>query len=617
MMKSDKNRSFFSFILLLTLATSACSTSPKRRIYTPGQSTDDSTTAIHSPNADALKKIQNLYLNGQHDQALNLIELTAEEKIRLSDRAEFWNLKGLCLLAKKNPVAAEAAFDRSIKENRIPVYAGYFQYNLANALYEQKKFPETARVLKKIQLSQLDSEHQIKVKSLIARIVQVNPGLMVVTAEDQTLEGTVAPNDVTNQPSGDSAAPSTSGGSNYEPIMASNAPQFETVIPDPGQTYSGPVNAKRIGLLLPLSGRYESFGYRAKRAIELAFSQTETGQSVELVAEDAGETLASQLEALKKLVEVHHAVGIIGPLLGKDLISIAGLASQYQVPLVSIAAVQGVSGSHLFSCALSNRDQVKRILDYAMKDRGMKKFAVIAPKNKAGEELAHLFWTEVEARRGTIKGFEFYQPSDTDFREPVDKVLGLYYTDARQSEVDELEKKRKELNITRKTMKTAQYFNLSPLIEFDAVFIPDEAKTVGQLIPTFTYRDADKINFLGISSWNSQQIIQRAQANVEGAVFPVSYNTIDPGKPTKEFNERFRLAYDANPGEMEAIAYDAAQWVIKAWASGASDREAFRLSLEQSDTIEGATGTLNVNEHRCNRNLNLFIVERGKFKSFD
>jgi len=127
-----------------------------------------------------------------------------------------------------------------------------------------------------------------------------------------------------------------------------------------------------------------------------------------------------------------------------------------------------------------------------------------------------------------MRAFELYDPDLTDFREPVDKTLGLFYTETRAKELEELAEKRKELNITRKTMKTLQYFNLPPLVDFEAVFIADEARTAGQVIPTFAYRDAKGLRYLGISSWNSPQLIQRAgdlveaRKNVAGATGSLS-----------------------------------------------------------------------------------------------
>jgi ABC-type branched-subunit amino acid transport system substrate-binding protein len=213
-----------------------------------------------------------------------------------------------------------------------------------------------------------------------------------------------------------------------------------------------------------------------------------------------------------------------------------------------------------------------------------------------------------------VKAFELYDPDLTDFREPVDKTLGLFYTETRAKELQELAEKRKELNITRKTMKTQQYFNLPPLADFEAVFIADEARTAGQVIPTFAYRDAKGLKYLGISSWNSPQLIQRAGDLVEGAAFPVAFNTLNPPEETKQFYDIFHRTHSSYPGELEAVAFDAAVLVLETLKETPGTRAEFTSRLEARKNVPGATGSLNVVGHRCSRNLDLYRVKKGAFE---
>ena len=173
------------------------------------------------------------------------------------------------------------------------------------------------------------------------------------------------------------------------------------------------------------------------------------------------------------------------------------------------------------------------------------------------------------------------------------------------------------MNITRKTMKTAQYYALPPIVDFDAVFIADEAKTVGQIIPTFAYRDAKNLPFLGITSWNSPQLIQRAQGQSEGAVFPVAFNTLSPPESTKTFYDLYTSSYNAYPGELDAIAFDSAALALKVMRHHPSDRADFIEQLEKEKEISGATGEFQIESHRCARKLNLYTVEKGKFTAID
>ena len=584
------------FIITLFVMLSACSHEPIRKTHT----SDVETPSAHRDEAreEVIKKVQALYQRGDYQEALDLLNATPEKTIHPNDLAEYHNLKGLILLAQKKPLQAEASFRNAVALNHTEEYKGYFQYNLATAFLEEGKSKEAANALNEIDVE--IAAAQAPVKTSPEKITEVTGSTPSTLPALGAVAGVPAA----------SPSPSSAG-------LANREKSEKTIIPTPNEVYSGPVNRLKIGLLIPLSGKYEDFGKKVQRSVELAFqhSTDSRAKEYEIVAEDSGDTIDSRLSALQKLVEQHQVIAIIGPLVSKGLDSLATRAAYYQVPLISIAQVQDLVSTQLFSCSISNRDQATRVVDYAMKTKGFSRFAILAPKNKPGEEMAQAFWDEVASRKGSITAFELYDPDITDFREPVDKSIGLFYTDARAKELKELADKRKEMNITKKTMKTAQYFLLPPIVDFDAVFIADEAKTVGQIIPTYGYRDAKNITFLGITSWNSQQLIQRAQEQAEGAIFPVAFNTLSPPPSTKTFYDLYVSTYSTYPGELDALAFDSAALTLRALHNSPSTREEFRKELERLQGVDGATGTISMQAHQCARSLNLYTVQKGKFES--
>ncbi|MBU6153390.1 MAG: penicillin-binding protein activator, partial [Bdellovibrionales bacterium] len=446
-----------AFFGLLLIGVSGCSEMPVRRGYTPAQDP----VAEWDPKTEALKRAHSYYSTGEYGNAMTSLGLVSEEKLNDAEKTDYYNLKGLIRLAEKNHPAAVINFKKAVASNPVKEYSSFYEYNLATAHAEAGNFDEAKLILSKLDSTGMPEAEQKKVVSLRDKVAKR------IKPESTAGQGLHAVTPTPNAP--------------VEPVPG------ESVTAETAPVYSGESNAKRIGLLLPLSGRYENFGKKVQRSVELAF-QTSTdsaAKSFELISVDAGETPASHLEGMKKLVEEHQVIAIIGPVLSKTLESIKTKAEYYQTPMISVAPAQGALSPNIFSCSISAKDQVEKVVDYAMGVRGFKRFAILAPSNKAGRETAKLFWDEVAQKRGEIRGFELYDPDLTDFREPVDKIVGLHYTEPRNPEWVELAEKRKELNITKKTMKTIQYFNLPPIQDFDAVFIADEAKTVGQIIPTF------------------------------------------------------------------------------------------------------------------------------------
>jgi ABC-type branched-subunit amino acid transport system substrate-binding protein len=565
-------------LLALPVLFGACAEGPVRKTYS-----EEESVVSPKPGVDAVKNAQMLYSQGEFAQALTALGQADESQVPPREKASYWNLKGLIRLAEKNHSAAMVDFKKAIALNPYKEHAGYYQLNLATALEDAGDLEEAKKISNRIELDGMAGPDRKKVLDLRARLA-----------------------DKPTPPA--SSASAVIGSVDPEPKIPESSPL-------PG-TWTGPVNEKRIGLLLPLSGKYEAFGKKVQRSVELAFQSTTLARArnYELVAADAGETPDSHLAALKKLVEEEKVIAIIGPVLSNALDALRAKTEYYQTPLVSVAQVQGPSSPRIFSCSVSSHDQVSRVVANAIDQRGYRRFAILAPDNKTGKTLANLFWDEVLTRGGEIRGFELYDPDLTDFREPVDKIIGLHYTETRTQELQDLAEKRKELNIQKKTMKTLQFFNLPPVVDFDAVFIADEARTSGQIIPTFAYRDAKGIPFMGISSWNSPQLLKRAGELAEGAFFPVALSTLNPPEATRHFYDLYWKSYQTYPGELDAIAFDAAAMVIKAIENAPSSREGFTRNLANLTEVEGATGILGMREHQCSRNLSLYEVRKGVFQ---
>src|SRR5262249_22689744 len=156
-----------------------------------------------------------------------------------------------------------------------------------------------------------------------------------------------------------------------------------------------------------------------------------------LVMEDSGEDADQSVAALERLVSQHHAVVVIGPLLSKGIDQVTQRAQELGVPLISLARASSsaTSGNYVFQAGITLQMQTEQIARYAHDRLGYSKFAEIYPRDKVGIETGNLFWDAVDGLNGAeIVGAETYAPGETDFRQVVDKLSGLYYTEARQRE---------------------------------------------------------------------------------------------------------------------------------------------------------------------------------------
>ena len=149
------------------------------------------------------------------------------------------------------------------------------------------------------------------------------------------------------------------------------------------------------------------------------------------------------------------------------------------------------AGPYVFQNMLTASAQAKALVRFAMEKRGMRRFALLYPSIAYGVELANAFWDEVEARGGEIRAAESYAADRTTFTPLVKGMVGKLHLEERadfQAAAREAGKAERDPFRRRKAIEKL-LAKLAPVTDFDAVFIPDQAKTVKLIAPALAVED--------------------------------------------------------------------------------------------------------------------------------
>ncbi|MBC7690399.1 MAG: penicillin-binding protein activator [Methylotenera sp.] len=621
----------------------------------------DRPVGLKGQEAVDFKEIQTLYSAGGYDAAL--LKLTEFEKKYPNSThiAYARNLHGLSYLLSKKPLQAITQFKKALEVSPSENFRPYVAYNLAAAQADANQLEDSQKTLTEISPDALNNEIRVKYHSLRARNY-LKQGSFVDSARESLTLGRFLSEAQQRSPFVDPLEQSLSNISDlaileslyggFEDVSLADRVLFrlgmlemdlgrkeageahlrnlmtrypksvhysaasEKVRPFQAQAAQAPVNSKVVGVLLPMQGKFATFGNQALQAITLAFRifEEKTGNHFTLVVQDSGDDAETALKALNKLYYENKAIGVVGPLLSKGIDQVTQKAQALGLPLITLAQNPGIAGDYIFPSGLIPRLQAQEIARYAIQTLGLKKFAILHPKDKFGEMYTQAFWDAVESMGGQIVGEETYAAGETDFRHQIDKLSGLYYAnETRVRELQEMAKEREALGIKKRTRKTEKYFSLPPIVDYEAVFVPDEPKVVGQILPTFAYRDVDHIKFLGISTWNSPDLVARLQNFAEGAVFTDAFFAQSEAPAIKNFVSRYQTAYGQEPGPIDALAYDAASILEKTLASESpKSRSDLKDELRKVKNFDGITGKISFQNGDFNRVLNVLTVQKGQ-----
>jgi ABC-type branched-subunit amino acid transport system substrate-binding protein len=391
---------------------------------------------------------------------------------------------------------------------------------------------------------------------------------------------------------------------------------------------------RTVGVLLPMTGRYQPIGEAVLRGIQLGLE----GSNVELVVKDTQGDVNKTGQAMEQLAFDDGAIAVLGPLLADDTKRAALVAEELQIPLLTMSRQEGVTdlGSHVFRNMLTNSAQADAIVDYAMNVKGYKRFAVLYPNIPYGVELADTFWDQVVERGGTIRGAERYAHDQTTFTTEAKKLVGRYYLEDRGDYVGgvrDVQGENLDAYRRRKAMEKVKA-GVEPIIDFDAIFMPDDWRRVSLVAPALAVedivtnacdpRDLERIRkttgkkelktvtLFGANQWSSPkgrsglpELVERGGKFVTCSVYVDGF-FVDSQRPaTRRFVQAYRAEYKddtgKDPGLLEAIGYDSGRMLrqlIEKKEGAPRTRAEMRDALAGLKDFDGATGRTSFNEKR-------------------
>jgi ABC-type branched-subunit amino acid transport system substrate-binding protein len=397
------------------------------------------------------------------------------------------------------------------------------------------------------------------------------------------------------------------------------------------------VKPKVVGAVLPMTGKYKALGEAVVRGAQLALK----GSSVELVVKDSQGDVNLAGKMVEELAFESGAIAIIGPLLADDSRRAALVAEELQVPIVTMTRSEGVTqiGPHVFRNMVTNQQQAEALAEYATTELGFKTFGVLYPNIPFGVELANSFWDEIEKRGGSMRAAETYDHDQTTYTEQAQSLVGRrekYLLD-RQDYIEKMREIRDNRDLDdfhkRKAYEKLKS-NLPPIIDFEALLIPDAWQKVSLVAPALAVEDiitngCDKkdierimkttgkkdvkdlkpVVLLGPSTWSSPktrdgdsyELVQRGGKFVLCSIYVDSFYEGSSRKATKVFVDQFHDAHgkDTQPTLLDAVGYDTAGMVRHVIEKNApKTRDDFTQALSVLNNYDGATGQTRFDDQR-------------------
>jgi branched-chain amino acid transport system substrate-binding protein len=390
-----------------------------------------------------------------------------------------------------------------------------------------------------------------------------------------------------------------------------------------------------VGCLLPLSGPFALYGQEVLNGLELGFDifqeNEESLSSMELVIRDTEGDPETAIEAIKELAVKEKALVTIGPLISKVAEGVVEKAQELGMPIITLSQSDAITkkGEMVFQNCLNPEDQLRSLVNKVVGEMGLKRFAILYPANSYGKYFMNKLWDKVESNGGVITAVESYDPKSTDFAVEIKKMVGLFYPrpksnieeeeEEREEDKKQLEQKMEGPEVEREVKVEEQDLEeeLEPIVDFDAVFIPDNYERAGLIASQLAYHDVLGVTLLGTNLWNSPKLIDIAGRYVHGAIFPSGFFSGSGYIGVDSFVDQYRTSFGQEPQFLAAIGYDTIRVVkeiLKEKGNNIKTRENFRSALAGNKYFDSVTGPMFFdNERRAKRDPLLLTISGRNF----
>ncbi len=371
----------------------------------------------------------------------------------------------------------------------------------------------------------------------------------------------------------------------------------------------GPI---KVGLLLPLSGRYARIGEAMQNAAQLALFDI-ADEDFALVVRDTRGTPQGAQEAARAVLSENVRL-ILGPLFATSLEAMAADARAAQVPIITFSNDRSIAGDGVYVMGLAPQPQIDRIVGFAS-GQGLTRFAVLAPSSPYGQAVVTAL-QEATLRYGVELSRVVTYPPDTG--DLTLEVRSLADYDARhQALLDQ----RSILaargdDAAKRALKRLDGLETLGRPDFDAVILPEGGKRLQVIAPSLAFYDVDpvEVRFLGTSIWEDPNL--GAEPSLAGGWF-----TAPQPELWQTFAGRYRDTYANAPPRVVSLAYDATALAAVLARGTADAAEPFTYAetlLTQPNGFAGIDGVFRfLPDGAIDRHLAVLELERQGFKVID
>tara|TARA_Y100000590_G_scaffold47341_1_gene50177 strand:- start:4311 stop:5489 length:1179 start_codon:yes stop_codon:yes gene_type:complete len=351
----------------------------------------------------------------------------------------------------------------------------------------------------------------------------------------------------------------------------------------------------KIGVLLPLSGKYEDVGQSFLKAIQLALHDIKNKNITIYPKDNKGNALDSYLAA-KEFDELGIEI-VIGPIFYNN---IERLHEIKNITFISFTNNTQNIPENVIAFGINIESQIYALKKY-FDEIKVSKTLLLSPESE------FIYQSESVAKKDMLKFYRTYK-YDVNPKKITGNIEKITKYRDRKKDLERRIKilEKSDLYKDQQELKKLEQMHTLGKVNFDSVVIIDFGERLKSVLTSFMFSDvsSNEVNFFTINQWFDKSFFN------ENAMQNLHFPSINL-KNLLKFNKRYLNSFDEKPNEVSILAYDALGLIYYCWIN---NNNQFTLNqLYKKEGFKGLHGEFFIKNNISHQKLKIYKVEEKKF----
>ena len=354
-------------------------------------------------------------------------------------------------------------------------------------------------------------------------------------------------------------------------------------------------NILKIGVLLPLSGKFQNIGESFLKSIQLALLEV-GNKNIKIYPKDSKGNALDAYDSAKEFEEMGINI-VLGPIFYESIVELEKINN---ITFISFTNKATSIPKNVISFGVNVDSQIKVLKEYFKKIEASKTL-FLSPNSEFEQQ------SESIKKKDILKFYRTYS-YDTNPKKITAQIGKITKYKERKRDLE------KRINILEKSdlykdkneLKILEQKHTLGKLNFDSVVILDFGERLKSVLSSFMFSDvsSEEVNFFTLNQWFDESLFN------ESAMQNLYFPSID-FKNLKKFNKKYEKTFGEKPNKVSILAYDALGLIYYCWYN--NNKNFNSSQLYNKNGFKGLQGKFVIKNNFSKQNLKIYKVSNKKF----